>query len=85
MEKKYNEIFKQTYKSDNIEETIETLKKSGATQIDTLKVLMDELNLSLRDADNLVLNANSWEENKEDNQRFRNSAGDALNYLKDKN
>ena len=81
MSKKYNEIFRQVHNSDNIEETMEILKNSGASQMDTLKVLMDELHLSIRDADNLVMNAKIWRDNKEINQGFRDSATDALNYF----
>ena len=85
MSKKYNEIFRQVHKSDNIEETMEILKNSGASQMDTLKVLRDELHLSIRDADNLVMNAKVWRENKEINQRFRDSFEDALNYFQNEN
>jgi hypothetical protein len=78
MEKKYNEIFRDTYNGENIEETIQILKDAGISQMDTLKLLRDELNLSIHDADNLVLNATAWKENKQVNEYLRNSFADII-------
>ena len=85
MLEKYREIFRGTYNGDNIEETIAILKNAGITQIDTVKVLMDELSISIRDADDLVLNAIAWKENKATTEGFRNTFADMLRYLDNKN
>lgn len=81
MSNKYNKIFQDFYYSGNIEETIEILKKNGASQMDTLKTLMDELNLSIRDADTLVMNSIAWKDNKSGNQTFRDLFMHTLNNL----
>lgn len=82
--KEFNSIFSQNYNGSNIEEVIDMLKTVGASQMETLKVLMDELHLSIPDADNIVLNATSWGENKERNLALRNAFFDFLgNYSDD--
>ena len=83
MSKNYNEIFREVYTGDNIEAVMEILKKSGASQMETLKVLIDELRLSIRDADNVVMNANVWRQNKEINQHLRDSLANEIENFQD--
>jgi hypothetical protein len=73
MQENYTEIFMQIYNGNNIEEAIEGLKKAGASQMDTFKVLKHDLHLSFKDADHLVLNAKYWEQNKEFTEKIRDA------------
>ncbi|MES2112325.1 MAG: hypothetical protein V4577_26445 [Bacteroidota bacterium] len=74
----YRQIFASNYNGSNIEEVMEILKTSGASQMDTLKVLMDELNFSITEADEIVLNSITWIENKEITLRIREGFADIL-------
>ncbi|MCU0438709.1 MAG: hypothetical protein MUC49_12430 [Raineya sp.] len=58
----YKELFIQNYKGSNktIEQTLLILKKEGASQMDSLKVLMKVLKLSIQKADEIVLNSKVW-------------------------
>lgn len=50
-------IFRKTYSEfDDIESALSELKRNGASQMDSLKVIKSELNLSIREADEIIPN-----------------------------
>jgi len=70
----YKKIFKETYHNgdiDSLENAISLMKENGASQIDCVKVLKNELNLTLSEADGIVLNAKAWSQEKESVEKFR--------------
>ena len=54
-----------------IEDAIKMLKKNGASQIITTKVLMKLFNLKLKGADNLVQTSVHWKDFVEGNQNLK--------------
>jgi len=72
--------FKEIYNSQNknIQETILELKNIGATQMDCLKIIKKELKLSIKEADNIILNSKAWSNHLESNLNLRDSI---TNYL----
>jgi hypothetical protein len=79
----YLEVFRRYYTGSNrsTDEAITQLKLAGATQMDCLKVIKNELHLSLPEADNIVLNSTAWLSNKEATVKFRNDFGNLLEEL----
>ncbi len=64
----YTAIFKQTYNDllpDSLETALIAMKIAGASQIDSIRVVMSELKITLREADALILNSKTWEDKKE--------------------
>ena len=62
----------------NLQETLLLLKTKGCTQIETVRILIKELNLSLREADNIVLKSKAWENEKKGTAELRDRFGEAL-------
>lgn len=79
----YIAYFNQNYAADNLEEVLLGLREMGATQIETLSVLRNELNLSLPEADEIVLNSETWKDMKEATIQLRNEFEDFFESLKD--
>jgi hypothetical protein len=71
METKFNKIFRASYPACDLENSINELKKEGATQMECVKVLIAELHISLRNADEIILNSSAWKANKDDIITFR--------------
>ncbi len=73
-------IFSENYQGDenSLQNTIRLIKEAGYSQMDTVKALMYELDLSIGEADSIILNSNAWAEEKDDNLRFRKELGDHL-------
>ena len=67
-------IFRSKYRPDienSLTEAILLLKNSGYSQMQCLRVLMEELNLTIADADQIILNSEIWTKEKEKNLKFR--------------
>jgi len=60
--KYYAELFAQNYqeKDKSIEEMLLFLRDKGASSIDCIMVLAENLDISLQDADEMVLNSQAW-------------------------
>lgn len=85
---KYQNIFIAFYKEseNNLEKVIQILKDEGATQVISILVLKSALGLSLKEADNLILNSKAWEESREFTINLREEFADALeNYSHESN
>ncbi|SEW52799.1 hypothetical protein [Chitinophaga arvensicola] len=75
----FENIFDTEYKDgEDMNRTIAVLKRSGATQMETVMLLVRKLKISLADADSLVVNSEAWKENKDAVEKFRNDFGDYL-------
>jgi hypothetical protein len=77
---KFQKIFLTVYSAsdDNIEECIASLKDSGASQMDCVKILIWGLKVSLSEADKRVLQSKAWEENKKFTDFFRDDFANQL-------
>lgn len=73
-------LFRSLYssKDNNIEEVLNQLRILGASQVQCIKLLTDELSLSLTEADNIVLNSKAWQADKKATERFRDEFGNFL-------
>lgn len=73
-------IFDENYRGDeeSLQTTIRLLKESGCSQMESLKMLVQELNLSIIEADRIILNAKAWSSEKEGNLRLRDELDDYL-------
>ena len=60
------------------ETIIQKLKNAGASQITTIKLLIDLFGLSIRQADELVLNSQAWADSYEATVSFREELWDAM-------
>jgi uncharacterized protein YdhG (YjbR/CyaY superfamily) len=67
----YITYFNQNYPSNNLEEVLLGLREMGATQMETLRVLKSELKLTIPEADEIVLNSETWKDMKEANIQLR--------------
>lgn len=69
----YESIFQDTYMKDlnNIEECLNNLKLSGASQMDCVKTLIWGLKIPLKEADRIVLESQTWVQNRDTVQSFR--------------
>jgi len=68
--------FKEIYNGTNIEESLLALKNAGASQLECLRVIKNELGLSMNEADQIILNSRTWEKEKEGTIQFRNKIFD---------
>ena len=67
-------IFKQVYDKvlpESLEIALTAMKDAGASQIDSIGILVSELRISLPDADALVLNSTTCQKEKESTLKFR--------------
>jgi hypothetical protein len=80
MEKTFEEVFRANYKGNefSLQECLSELKKIGCTQIQVVKLLMSELQVSLREADRIVINSEAWKQEKQATMNIRNNFEDGL-------
>ena len=78
--KKLSLIFREIYNPqiENWEEGILILKNNGASQMECVKIIKKELNVSLEKADEIVLHSKAWTEDKSFITEFRNNIADVL-------
>ncbi len=77
--KSINKIFEDYYSNImDIETVIFSLKDIGLSQMQTTKILIEKLNISLKDADNLVVKSRAWEDKLDDTLSLRSSMFDFL-------
>lgn len=67
----FQEIYQNN--NENLELALIKLKEQGSDQIDTVKILMKMINLSLSDADTIVLNSTAWKEEKDYTEKLRDN------------
>jgi hypothetical protein len=73
-------VFRSIYKEneESLQAVLLALKNMGCTQVETVKLLMSELGISLREADTIILNSTAWQAERENTLKFRDSFGQAL-------
>ena len=71
--------FKEKYDEKNMEESLLVLKNANATQMQCVRVIKNALNLSLNEADQIILNSKTWEKEKKMTIDFRNKVFDLIN------
>lgn len=74
MDYDYIAIFRSAYKEgdeDSLQRALEQMKILGASQIASVKVLKQELQLTLTEADRLVLHSRAWGKERKDTEVFR--------------
>ena len=81
----HRDVFRSVYNKSNpnFDEVFQALKDAGTSQTNCVLVLVNELGLSLNDADKLVLNSTAWAETKDNTLKFRNDFADALDSIDD--
>lgn len=74
------ENFKKAYSnnSENLERALRELRNTGASQKESVKVVMSALKISLKEADTIVLNSEVWKDKREENLSFREGFADFL-------
>lgn len=77
---KIDQIFdKYNPNEENIEEIILQLKDIGLSQMESTKVLMLKLKISLNDADKFIINSKAWKYKFQDNINLRENFFNCLN------
>ncbi|MBV7533911.1 hypothetical protein [Chitinophaga sp. sic0106] len=72
-------IFNSVYENAaSLDAALLRLRESGATQAQSVMILIKKLKLSLPEADALVVNSCAWSDSKEITNRFRKDFGDYL-------
>ncbi len=66
----FNGIYSKGNK-ESLELALKKLKQIGCTQMQSAKLLISVLGLSIREADKIVLNAEAWKEEKAANRAVR--------------
>ena len=86
MDNKFIEIFKGTYNGtkESLQQSLIELKKSGCNPIEAVKIIVNQLGLSLKEADSIVLNSEAWRTEKDQTLKLRNDFFDALSDFEDK-
>jgi len=80
----YNLIFTKAYDEaspESLDFALKEIKKAGASQLDSIRVLISELKITLPEADALVLNSVAWQEQKDSTLKFRDHVGNILGEL----
>jgi hypothetical protein len=76
LEQTVNEIYDGT--NESLQTLLIELRKIGLTQMESLKLFMYKLNLSLREADDIILNSKAWEDRKADTLKLRDDFESSL-------
>jgi hypothetical protein len=73
-------IFKDHYDGtiDSIQKILTSLKEKGYSQVQSVRLIMVEMKLSIVDADNLVMQANAWSKERDGNELLRENFLKAL-------
>ena len=71
---KYELIFNEKFSSiENIDDVLSELRKTGANQIDSVKLLIKKTGLSLKEVDSLIMNSNTWKDFKAANENLQDA------------
>ncbi|QJB42206.1 hypothetical protein HF324_31955 [Chitinophaga oryzae] len=80
---KFDDIFDSIYDGSQIslDVLLTALKNAGATQMESVMLLIKNLKMPLREADSLIVNSSVWQGSKEDVFWLRNKFGEYLDGL----
>lgn len=70
--------FREFYSGNNLEESLQLLKDYGASQMESVRVIKNELDISIKEADEMILNSTTWINEKEITIHLRNKLFEAL-------
>ncbi len=70
--------FKNKFNGTNLEESLLELKDAGASQMQSVRIIMKELNISLKEVDQIILHSKSWRKEREGTLDFRNRVFDLI-------
>ena len=73
--------FRENYSGNNLEYTLEVLKNNGASQMESLKIIKNELDISMKEADLIILNSIAWTNEKEVTLQLRDNLFETLEKL----
>ena len=73
-----------TITKENIEEVLLRMKQDGCSMLSSVKAVRHDLQISLKEADGLVLDSLAWENEKESIQKFRESFFESVEKLFEK-
>ena len=76
-----NDFFRDNYKEENIENILLLLRQKGVSQFDSLKTICNNLNLSLKAGDDILLKSKTWSDKYNENVGFRNDFADFVENL----
>ena len=73
-------IFKENYKNNeiNLQSTLVVLKNAGFTQVEIVKLLINEFSISLKEADEILVKSKAWENEKNNILKLREDFGEEL-------
>ncbi|MCW3071097.1 MAG: hypothetical protein JWO44_987 [Bacteroidetes bacterium] len=73
LKQEYKIIFRKYFRGrfEDLEEIFEILKSNGASMADCVKILIFELDLPLKTADEIVINSKVWGHLKKDTKELR--------------
>ena len=76
-------IFDSIYNGDedSLELAILELRNNQASQMDTVSILREKLSLSLKEADNIVLNSSVWKDKKAETEKMRSAFDKSFNAI----
>lgn len=74
------ELFRSVYTGsyESLQQAITLLKLSGFSQGQSVMCIVKELKISLKQADEIILDSDAWAQNKEANLKFRDDLYDFL-------
>ena len=76
---KFNKVFTDNYRGEeNLDAMISLLKNEGASYIETLWVIRENMGLSLKEMDDILLSSSAWRDEKEQIIELRNFIADEL-------
>ena len=79
---KYRKLFRIIYSGKNsLNNGLLYIRDNGANQMESVRVLMLELEISLSEADEIVTESDVWADNKESVLKLRKSLEETLNEL----
>lgn len=66
---------------DNIEEVLNILKQNGFSQMESVRLLVINLRLSITEADRIVINSKTWNSEKNTMDSFRNKIEETMSKI----
>lgn len=79
------DIFKEGYASNDIEDGLHALRGTGASQAESVRVLMQTLELNLNEADRIVMQSATWADMYDSTIKLRDAFAESLNSIQTEN
>ena len=69
------------YTINNIEDLISNMKKDDLSMMQSTMLLVLKFKLTIKEADNYILNSQAWQDSKQSVEKFRNNIFDNISKL----